>query len=298
MLPLSARNKNALSDLAHKYIDYLSDERITDNQLLNIVCSAAIQRTHHEHRLAIAAYTKDELLQKLNAFLAGQNQLGISYGKSALEKYRKVVFVYTGMGPIWWAMGRQLVEREPVFKQVIIKCDELIRRYAGWSLLAELANDEANSRLDQPQFAQPANFAVQIGLTELWRSWGVVSDAVVGHSVGEVSAVYAAGVLTLEDAVWLSVERGRTQQKAVNKGSMLAVGLSGNDATGLIKEMGDGKVSIAAINSPKSVTLAGEIAVLDKIQAKLQTQDVLARFLKVNVAYHSVQMDPFQDELL
>lgn len=298
LIPLSARDKNALSDLAHKYMDYLSDERITDNQLLNIVCSAAIQRTHHEHRLVIATYTKDELIQKLNAFLDGQNQLGISYGKSALEKYRKVVFVYTGMGPIWWAMGRQLIECEPVFKQVIIKCDDLICRYAGWSLLAELTADEANSRLDQPQFAQPANFAVQIGLTELWRSWGVIPDAVVGHSVGEVSAVYAAGVLKLEDAVWLSVERGRAQQKAVNKGSMLAVGLSGDEATGLINEMGNGKVSIAAINSPKSVTLAGEIAVLEKIQAKLQTQEVMARFLKVNVAYHSVQMDSFQDELL
>jgi hybrid polyketide synthase/nonribosomal peptide synthetase FtdB len=298
MLPLSARNKNALQDLAREYKELLAGDSITGDQLTDIQYSAAKRRTHHEHRLAISAYTKEEFIQKLDAFLAGENQMGVSVGRAVANKYQKLVFVYTGMGPIWWAMGRQLIEREPVFKQIITKCDELIRKYANWSLFEELTADETNSRLDQPQFAQPANFAIQIGLTELWRAWGVVPDAVVGHSVGEVSAVYAAGVLSLEDAVWLSVERGRAQQTAVDKGSMLAVGLSRDEATQLINDLGNDRVSIAAINSPKSVTLAGDITELEKIQAKLQEQDILARFLKVNVAYHSVQMDSLRDGLL
>lgn len=297
MLPLSARNKNALRDLAQKYKELLAGDRISEEQLADIEYSSAKRRTHHEHRLAVFAYTKEEFIQKLDSFLAGESQMGVSVGRTIANK-NKLVFVYTGMGPIWWAMGRQLIEREPVFKQVITKCDELTRKYVNWSLLEELTADETNSRLDQPQFAQPANFAIQIALTELWRSWGVVPDAVVGHSVGEVSAVYAAGVLSLEDAMWLSVERGRAQQKAVNKGSMLAVGLSRDEATQLINDLGSDKVSIAAINSPKSVTLAGDIAELEIIQAKLQEQEILARFLKVNVAYHSVQMDSLRDELL
>ena len=298
VLPLSARNKNALRDLAQKYIQFLGNETDGADRLAGICHSAAKRRAYHEHRLAVSAYTKEEFIQKLNAFLAGEQQMGISVGHTAANKYQKLVFVYTGMGPIWWAMGRQLLEREPVFKQVIERCDELIRHNADWSLLAELTADEANSRLDQPRFAQPANFALQIGLTELWRSRGMVPDAVVGHSVGEVSAVYTAGVLSLEDAIWLSVERGRAQQAAVNKGAMLAVGLSGDEARKLVSDLGSEGVSIAAINSPRSVTLAGDISGLEQVQAKLQEQDIIARFLKVNVAYHSVQMEPLQAELL
>lgn len=298
ILPLSTRNKNALRDLAQIYKELLASDRISEEQLADIQYSAAKRRTHHEYRLAISAYTKEEFIRKLDAFLADENQMGVSVGRAVAGKNQKLIFVYTGMGPIWWAMGRQLIEREPVFKQVIVECDKLIRKYADWSLLAELTADEANSRLDQPQFAQPANFAIQIGLTELWRTWGIVPDAVVGHSVGEVSSVYAAGVLSLEDAICVSVERGRAQQKAMNKGSMLAVGISREEANQLINEMGDGQVSVAAINSPKSVTLAGDVPTLEKIQAKLQEKDIIARFLKVNVPYHSVQMDQLKDELL
>jgi hybrid polyketide synthase / nonribosomal peptide synthetase FtdB len=297
VIPLSARDKNALSDLAQKYIGYLTNDSITDELLLNIACSAAKQRAHHEYRLAISTHTKDECIQKLKGFLSDESLMGVSSGKIVLDKYKKIVFVYTGMGPIWWAMGRQLIDKEPVLNNIIKKCDELIQKYAGWSLLKELEANERESRLDQPQFAQPANFAIQIGLTELWRSWGVVPDAIVGHSVGEVSAVYVAGVLSLEEAVWLSIERGRIQQKAVNKGTMLAISLSKDEAMKVINDLNYGEVSIAAINSPKSVTLSGDSAVLERIQATLQAQDILARFLKVNVAYHSHQMDPFEDEL-
>ena len=133
------------------------------------------------------------------------------------------------MGPQWWGMGRELLREEPIFRAAMERIDALFRPQAGWSLLDEFAVDETNSRMTQTLVAQTANFALQAALTDLWRSWGVEPAAVVGHSVGEVAAAYAAGVLSLEDAMRVSFHRARLQATVVGGGKMLAVGLSAED---------------------------------------------------------------------
>ena len=150
-------------------------------------------------------------------------------GPAPAGKRSKVVFVYTGMGPQWWGMGRELLREEPIFRAAMERIDALFRPQAGWSLLDEFAVDETNSRMTQTLVAQTANFALQAALTDLWRSWGVEPAAVVGHSVGEVAAAYAAGVLSLEDAMRVSFHRARLQATVVGGGKMLAVGLSAED---------------------------------------------------------------------
>lgn len=299
IVPFSARSENALKELAGRYAQLLKEECNKDTfSLKDIVHSIKKHRAYHDKRLAVLAGNKEELLEKLEAYEAGQMRPGMVYGKADSEKYSKVVFVYTGMGPIWWAMGRQLLDKEPVFRATILKCDEIIRHYAGWSLMEELTADENLSRLDQPQYAQPANFAVQVALTELWKSLGINPDAVIGHSVGEVAVAYVSGIYSLEDAVLVSIERSIVQQKAANKGgSMLAVGLSMQEMEKKLEGVGS-EICISAVNSPTSVTLSGNREVLDSFRAKLEEEGIFAKLLKVNVAYHSYQMDPYRDELL
>ncbi|HEX9062238.1 MAG TPA: type I polyketide synthase, partial [Clostridia bacterium] len=253
LIPLSGHSEAAVKGMAQKYIDLINDSQ--DEIDLYNLGSMAARRAHHDMRLTVAAKTREELLKGLEGYISGQILPGVSFGKKESEKYKKLVFVYTGMGPIWWAMGRQLLEKDPIFRNVVERCDELTKKYSGWSLLEELSADEDKSRLDQPQFSQPANFALQAGLTEVWKSFGIVPGAVIGHSVGEVACSYVAGIYSLEDAMKISINRSLIQQKVVGKGTMLAVGLSEDECINLKKEFGE-HVSIAAINSSKSVTLS------------------------------------------
>lgn len=149
----------------------------------------------------------------------------------------------------------------------------------------------------ETRVAQPANFALPIGLTALWNSRGVWPDAVVGHSVGEVAAACVSGALSLEDALLVSYHRSRLQQTCAGGGTMLAVGLAEETVQELIAPYSE-LVSIAAINSPAFVTLSGASSALRQIADRLAERSVFQRFLHVEVAYHSPQMDPLRDELL
>ncbi|MBO0801398.1 MAG: acyltransferase domain-containing protein, partial [Blastocatellia bacterium] len=203
----------------------------------------------------------------------------------------------SGMGPQWWAMGRQMLEQEPVFREAVERCDEALRRHANWSLLEELLADESRSRMSEAEVAQPANFALQVALAALWRSWGIEPDAIIGHSAGEVAAIHVAGVMNLEEAVRVIFHRSRLQQRATGKGKMAAVGLSLAEAERAIEGYED-RVSLAAINSPMSVTLSGDADAIEEIARTLELKEVFCRILQVKVPYHSRHMEPFKDELL
>ena len=121
----------------------------------------------------------------------------------------RVAFVMSGQGPQWWGMGRELMQHEPVFRRTIEACDARCARGRRFSLLEELAPPEEASQMQRTEIAQPAIFAMQVALAELWKSWGVQPAAVVGHSVGEIAAACVAGILTLEQAAQIIVHRGR-----------------------------------------------------------------------------------------
>ena len=140
------------------------------------------------------------------------------------------VFVYSGMGPQWWRMGRDLLASDGPFARAAAEIDETVRPLSGFSLIDEMRRDEAESRVTRTEIAQPANFLVQIGLTAELARYGVHPAAVVGHSVGEVSAAYVSGMLSLADAVAVSYHRSRLQATTAGSGGMLAVGLSEADA--------------------------------------------------------------------
>jgi acyl transferase domain-containing protein/aryl carrier-like protein len=294
LLPISARSAQALHALAGSYRELLARDDIA---LPDVAYSASLRHTHHDHRLAIVARSNAEAVAQLDAFLAGTPRDGVASGRTPLGERPKTVFVCSGMGPQWWAMGRDLLQNEPVFRASIERCDAEISRYTGWSLIEALTATEADSRMEETEYAQPANFAIQVALAELWRSWGILPDAIIGHSAGEFAAHYLAGVLTFEEAVRGIYHRSRLQQRTSGKGRMLAVGMTSETLTQALHDA-DGMVSIAAINSPSAVTLVGETAALEGIAQQLATFQVFHRFLTGKVPYHSHYMDPLRDELI
>ncbi|MGC4068672.1 MAG: acyltransferase domain-containing protein [Polyangiaceae bacterium] len=201
------------------------------------------------------------------------------------------MWVFTGMGPQWWAMGRQLYETEPVYRKMIDRCDEAIKKLANWSLIKELNAPEDKSNMAETWLSQPANFALQLGLAALFRSLGITPDAIVGHSTGEAAAFYESGVYSFEDAVKVIVNRSSLQQTVSGTGKMAAVGLPEEQVRPLIKDYGQ-RISIAAVNSPSSVTLAGDELALIELQRTLEKQGTFCRLLTVQVPFHSAYMEP------
>ncbi len=296
LLTLSARSPQALRAMAAAWQDYLA--RCPDEvSLHDLAYNAAVRRSHHDHRLALVAHSRQELSEQLAAFASGQPAPGASSDRVGAGQRPRLAFVCSGQGPQWWGMGRQLLEHEPVFRDVIQRCDEIVRQLGPWSLLEELSADEAHSRMNVTAISQPAIFALQVGLAALWRSWGVRPEAIVGHSVGEVAAAHLSGVFSLEDAVRVIYQRGRCMELAPSRGRMLAAGVSAEEARELLAPFGD-RVSLAAVNSPFSVTLSGESGPLEEIARRLEQRQVFVRFLQVHYAFHSAQMDPVRDELL
>ena len=296
LLTLSARATDALRAQASGYIELLRSGDAAPG-VYDVCAAAALNRSHLEHRLSVVASSAEDLVDGLDAFLAGDTRANVSSGRVPAAGLPKLAFVFSGMGPQWWAMGRQLMATEPVFRDVIDRCDALLRPYAGFSLLEELTRDEATSRVGEADLAQMTNFAIQVALVALWETWGIKPDAVIGHSAGEMAAAYAAGALDLETAVHLAYHRSRLQSRAAGKGRMLAVGLPPAELVDLLTAYGE-RACLAAVNSPSSVTLSGDEDALEALRDTLQERQVFARLLPVEVPYHSQHMDAIRDELL
>jgi acyl transferase domain-containing protein/acyl carrier protein len=269
-----------------------------DAALADLAWTAGCRRSHHPHRLAVVAGNTEQLAQRLQAAGSSHPVGGLAMGRAKAAP--QVVFVFPGMGPQWWGMGRELLAQEPAFRAAIAECDGILHRLAGWSLLDELTAAQDRSRIDEPRIAQPVLFALQVALAELWRAWGIVPAAVVGHSVGEVAAAHAAGALSLADALLVVHHRSRLQQPLRGQGRMLAVALSEKEARWQVDQSGGGgsRVSVAAVNSPGSITLSGDEGCLEEIHRALQARGTFCRLLQGDVPYHSPLMDPLGNELL
>ncbi|WP_069736271.1 non-ribosomal peptide synthetase/type I polyketide synthase [Streptomyces sp. EN27] len=297
ILPLSARRPDALAEMAAGIRAELAGDNGPAVALDDLGHTLAHRRQHLPERLAVVHSSRTSLDEALAAHERGEPHSRVAHGRARDAADRKLVWVFTGMGPQWWGMGRQLLEEEPVFRDAVTACDRALREFADWSLVEELTADEPASRMTETWLAQPANFAVQVGLAALWRSYGVRPDAVVGHSTGEIAAFHAAGVYSLRDAARIVVHRSRLQQALAGTGTMLAVGLSEEEAELRVRPYRD-RVSVAAVNSPTAITLAGDEAALSLLAEELRAEEQFAKFLTVEVPYHSVGMERIRDELL
>ncbi len=296
LFPLSARSEDGLRQLARDFSEYLAIAR-NDLSIRDLCFTASTRRNHFHHRLAIPTKTKDELRDLLRAFSAGETRRACSHrvaltGSDAAGP----AFVFSGQGPQWWGMGRELLASNETFRQVLEQVDREIQRLGDWSLLEEMAKDEEHSRMHDTAVAQPALFALQVGLVKVLGEWGIRPAVVVGHSVGEVAAAHISGALDLATAARVIFHRGRCMAAAPG-GKMLALGVTAEEARFLIEPFGQ-RVSLAAHNGPESVTLSGDADCLEALAERFSDGATFCRFLPVQYAFHSAQMDAIQGELL
>ncbi|MDQ3153093.1 MAG: acyltransferase domain-containing protein, partial [Actinomycetota bacterium] len=230
---------------------------------------------------------------ELRSFLAGTPTARTACDDASAPRARRVVLVCSGQGPQWWPLD-PAVRDEPVVHATLTECDTLIRAETGWSLLEQLRTGE----LDGPDAVQPALFAVQVALAQLWRSRGITPDAVVGHSVGEVAAAHIAGALSLADAVRVVCQRGRLIRTVAGRGRMAVLELGADAARRALRGMED-RVSLAAVNSPASSVVSGTVAAVEELVARLSGEGVFCRIVEsVDFASHSPQMHPLTADLV
>ncbi|MBF6317471.1 type I polyketide synthase [Nocardia cyriacigeorgica] len=277
LVPISARDPQGLADLVDEFRATLTTRR---SEIADIAYTAAIRRHHHEHRAALLV-SED-----------GQSRLVSGSGTDQ----PRIVFVFPGQGSQWLGMGRALLDSEPVFRAAVEACDDAIREVANWSVLAELSAGPSSSRLDRIDIVQPVLFTLEVALAAWWRSKGIEPDAVVGHSVGEVAAAHASGVLTLTDAARIVCHRSRLLRRLAGRGAMAQVELPLAEASAALSGVED-RVSIAASNSARSTVISGAPDALEEILADLTSSGVFCRRVKVDVAAHSPQVDTIADDL-
>lgn len=295
LLPLSAQDEGALRTLAGLYASQL-DGVASQAALHDLLHSATHRRSFHRHRVCVAGANASELSEQLRQFASGDPSPMAHNDQTRTATDSPLVFVCTGMGPQWHAMGMALYECEPVFRAFIDRADQLFTRLSGWSLLAEMQKEGSTSRMAQTEVAQPANFVLQAGLFELYKHYGLHPDVVTGHSVGEVASAYISGALDLSDSLLVSYLRSKLQATLAGTGTMLAAAISEQQAR-VECEAIEG-IEIAAINGPDSVTFAGNHFRLERLAAELKKRAVFNRMMSVEVPYHSSKMDKIKDDLL
>ena len=284
---LSGRSEQALANQAQRLLAYVADH--VDLSVLDVGWSLVATRSVFEHRAVLVGSDRAALMGGLTNLAAGDPGSGVVVGRA--KPAGKTAFVFPGQGSQWLGMGRQLYERFPAFArtfdEAVAAMDGHLRlplREVMWGADAEL--------LQSTEFAQPALFALEVGLASLWRSWGVTPDVVMGHSVGEIAAACVAGVLSLQDASKIVAARGRLMAQLPVGGVMVAVTANEAEVAPLLSE----GVSIAAVNGPNSVVLSGEQDVVGVIADRLAEKGRRVHRLAVSHAFHSVLMEPMLDE--
>nr|CAD89776.1 MelE protein [Melittangium lichenicola] len=296
LLPLSARGEPALRELARAYQSFLAEDGAGAPYALEDICfTASTRRGQFPNRLTVAGRSRQALVEHLGAFLRDEPHDAISHGEAATRR-PKVVFVFSGQGSQWPAMGRRLMRESPVFRATLEACDQAMRAYVDWSLMEQLQADEATSRMSEIDVLQPTLFAIAVALAAHWRSWGIEPDAVVGHSMGEVAAAYVAGVLSLDDAARVICRRSILLRRVRGQGGMALAEISLAEARAALVGYED-RLSVAASNGPTTTVLAGEPNALREVTEGLRRRNVFCRDVKVDVASHSPQVEPLLAEL-
>ncbi|MEM6753811.1 MAG: type I polyketide synthase, partial [Cyanobacteria bacterium P01_C01_bin.38] len=294
ILTLSAKCEPALLELAQRYQELLANN--SSLAIADICFSANTGRSHFQHRLAVIGSDKQELAEKLDKISARGEAAGLFYRKLSNNKTPKIAFLFTGQGSQYINMGRQLYETQPVFRETLNQCCEIIETYLDKPLLKILYGDEASENvLAQTAYTQVALFAIEYALYKLWQSWGIKPSVVMGHSVGEYVAATVAGVLSLEEGLKLIAHRGRLMQQLPPGGEMLSVMASVEQINQIIAPYSE-KVAIAAINGPESVVISGEAKALATVKEILDSLEIKTKQLQVSHGFHSHLMEPMLAE--
>jgi acyl transferase domain-containing protein/acyl carrier protein len=282
LLCLSAKEPAALRALTQGYQAYLTDDALA----LGDVCYAASTgRAHFAHRLAVVAASVDEARDGLAACASsGRGTTGVVEGFHGAQ----MVFLFPGQGAQYVGMGRNLYRAYAPFREILERCDAALRDELEQPLLSVLF--EGAGPLDDTAYTQPALFAFEVALAELWRSWGITPGAVLGHSLGEYAAACVAGVFSLEEGIRLVAARARLMQSLPTGGAMAAVFASEAQVAAALADRPE--LSIAALNGPDNTVVSGPAPVLQSWLAQLAAAGIEARLLPVSHAFHSALLEP------
>ncbi|MFD8383026.1 SDR family NAD(P)-dependent oxidoreductase [Streptomyces sp. NPDC059679] len=296
---VSARSDAALRGQAARLAEHLAALPADGlaSALPDIAHTLARHRSHFERRAAVPASGRGELLAGLDAVARGDAQAAVSLSPSGAAPEGKVAFVFPGHGGQWPGMGVELMAGSAAFREELSRCDEAIARHTGWSVLAVLHGEEGAPSSEGTDVLQPVLFAVNASLAAAWRSLGVVPDAVVGHSLGEIAAAYGAGALTLDDAAAVVARRARAIVPLAGAGGLLSVERSREEVERFLAPYPD-RLFVAAVNSGTSTAVSGDPGALAELRRRLDEEGVPARRLPVAFASHSPLMAPLRGELL
>ncbi len=291
-LLISAKTPKALKQYASHLAAYLDCHQQVS--LYDITYNTLFRRETFDYQTVFFASTHTELSTQLQTFAASETDIPPSFAAPPSAKLHGAVFVYSGNGAQWFGMGKELLS-EPLFLETIREIDAYFCRYADWSIEEELNGKHGTDRYDCTEIAQPALFAIQVGMTQMLRQRGIHPAAVTGHSVGEVAAAWACGALSLEAATQVIYHRSQLQGTTKGQGQMTAVGTGAPQAAQLLAATGlTDFLTIAGINSGKGVTVTGAADHLAQFEQALTDRNIFCRRLALDYAFHSPAMDPLQ----
>ncbi|MFF9264228.1 SDR family NAD(P)-dependent oxidoreductase [Streptomyces longwoodensis] len=259
------------------------------------VARATAGRAALTHRAVVTADDPTDLVRRLRALATDQDDPGLVHGQADVDP--RTVFVFPGQGAQWAGMAVELLDASPVFAARMAECAAALGEFTDWSLLDVVRGVGGAASLERVDVVQPVSFAVMVSLAALWRSFGVEPDAVVGHSQGEIAAACVAGALSLRDAAKVSALRSAALRDLAGTGGMMSVALPAAELERRLADR-DGRVSVAAVNGPAAVVLAGEPAALEDLAAELTADGVWARLVAVDYASHSPQVERIRATLL
>jgi phthiocerol/phenolphthiocerol synthesis type-I polyketide synthase C len=289
-LLISAGSHDSLRLLAVEWRTKLSDTPSARTPAL--LRAAARHRDHHPCRLAVI---DDDCLRALEDYLNDRTNPKAIAGTTASGG--KLAFVYSGNGAQFPGMGRAAYEASPAFRAAIAESDRALQPHLGWSVAERIADGLTADEIRRTDIAQPALFAIQVAITTVLRDFGAGPEGFTGHSVGEIAAAWAAGALSLGEAARVVAVRSRHQQTTCGTGRMAVLGQGPLETERLLSKW-SGRLEIAAINSRRSVTIAGDEDLLVELGVEAASQGLMWRPLDLDFAFHSAGMEPIRDGLL
>ncbi|MCU0289834.1 MAG: acyltransferase domain-containing protein, partial [Acidobacteria bacterium] len=294
ILSISAEDEQSLPGLASEYIDVLS---YSGQPITDICYTSNIARASLENRLLVVGKSKEDLIKKLQSYLKGEEQGEIytSVGKKKLNG--PIAFLFTGQGSHYAGMAREIYQDSPLFKKELDHCDQLFFNETGKSIVQVLYPDiVGGDEINRAIYSQPIIFSIGYALSKLWQSWGVMPSVVMGHSIGEYAAACIAGLFPLEQAVKLVAARAKLMQEIPVNGLMVGVLMNEAKAKSLVEKY-PGSASIAAVNSPNSVTLSGDRLPVQHIIEEAKQLRLFVEELNISHPFHSVMMVPYVEKL-
>ncbi|MEU6963704.1 type I polyketide synthase, partial [Streptomyces chrestomyceticus] len=289
---LSGRTADALSAQVGRLREWTATH--PELEPADVAWSLTATRSIFEHRAVVVGVDREQVLDGLGGLASGVPAGSVVSGVA--RSHVRPVFAFAGQGSQWVGMGRELAGASPVFAARLAECAAALAPYVDWSLSDVLAGAEGAPALEAADVVQPALWAVMVSLAAVWEAAGVVPEAVVGHSQGEIAAATVAGMLSLQDGARVVALRSQALKVLAGAGGMLSVSRPAAEVEERLVRFGE-RAALAAVNGPSATVVSGEPEALEELRAEFEAEGARARMIAVDYASHSAQVDRLEEEI-